>query len=851
MKLRFLERVLILVALWGFSTTAMAGTPGSVTRDHVLLGMHFLHARTAYSPKAGSPVEIAGFWDYVEHMPEDLKHISYADFWHWWSEFERYKGDEKGFTEFDRVVDACLARGMKVKVDVAWSTWWTLDKDWEQDGSTIHGAHDLDDWIHLCDTLGRRYRGRVALWLLQGEANDLKTYWQGASIEHVSEAYRLGSRALKRADPATRVSIAGASPSVSRDDLDRWVKVHATACKGDFDDIPMNYFGDVADPYGGMDHYRRSIRKTLDDLGLQQVEVGSGESSFQWAESSEKLPQKPPTSIRGFVAEKAPLCEFKQAWRLNESLGDFFDSGENKFMLWGSEFAPGRGWPWRWGFRKFQDWWGSWPETCKVPGTNIVFGNDVKGTKIDLRPGWTSAPTDPYHPIWQVYKFWAQMCPPGSEAVRLPASIAASGPRLFRAATYLQAEDRCVAPVQNDEKTQASLSIDLARTGWPDGAAIDVLVKNQSIDYATGKVTERRARRLPTEKQKGTARFALPEIEGFTTIEIGLASPEYAAAFEEQTTRASEAGVPHWSKLVIKNIGRSTWTAGRVAIVCCDGPFVRESILGTLTKDIKPGERLVTVVNFPAAQTAGHAAYACRLREEHSGWFGPRWTVSFNVSDRSAPRRLCAFRELGHVRLKWFPPERPEAVIGYEIYRADGFDRPFARIASVHGTDYRDDVPKKDQAYYYHVVAIDRAGNKGRPSNDDNAKALTKPRFWDSEIVEHNLPARIQARQTHPATVMIRNTGSKAWDLTRPGAEFSLSLKAMQRWGCQDEARLPAFALKKTVVKPGDTVQVSFPYSGLNPGRFENHWVLSIDLAGKERIYFGTPLLVETLVAAP
>ena len=94
---------------------------------------------------------------------------------------------------------------------------------------------------------------------------------------------------------------------------------------------------------------------------------------------------------------------------------------------------------------------------------------------------------------------------------------------------------------------------------------------------------------------------------------------------------------------------------------------------------------------------------------------------------------------------------------------------PFARIASVHGTDYRDDVPLKDRVYYYHVVAIDCVGHKSRPSNEDNAKALAKPRFWDAETVDHDLPARIEAGQTHLVTVTIRNTGSKAWDLTRPG----------------------------------------------------------------------------------
>ena len=46
---------------------------------------------------------------------------------------------------------------------------------------------------------------------------------------------------------------------------------------------------------------------------------------------------------------------------------------------------------------------------------------------------------------------------------------------------------------------------------------------------------------------------------------------------------------------------------------------------------------------------------------------------------------------------------------------------------------------------------------------------------------------------------------------------------------------------------PGETVEVSFPLTGPQPGRYENHWVLCISLRG-QRVYFGTPLLFETEV---
>ncbi len=194
---------------------------GQAGHSNVLLGMHFAHQNRDCNTRGDSKEDvIPGFWDYAKYMPEDLAHMSYADFWHWWYEFERYKGDEKGLAEMDAIINECLARGIKVKIDLAWSTWYTNDKDWQTESNLALGPVDVDDWVHLCDLLGRRYRGRVAMWLLQGEANDLKSYWQNAPIEHVQDVYRMGSKAFKRVDPGAMISIAGASPSVPREDLD-------------------------------------------------------------------------------------------------------------------------------------------------------------------------------------------------------------------------------------------------------------------------------------------------------------------------------------------------------------------------------------------------------------------------------------------------------------------------------------------------------------------------------------------------------------------------------------------------------------------------------------------------------
>ena len=152
---------------------------------------------------------------------------------------------------------------------------------------------------------------------------------------------------------------------------------------------------------------------------------------------------------------------------MNQVMGSFFNFGGTKWMMWGSEFAPGVGWVWRWGFRKYEDWWGALPEDYKVPGTRIVWRNDgteKEPRKVDLRPAWVR-PNDPYHPIWEIYKFWLQAAPPASESLRVPMTLKGPAAGVTSVAAWLSARDRCVALIYSETAAAVSAAINLKKDG--------------------------------------------------------------------------------------------------------------------------------------------------------------------------------------------------------------------------------------------------------------------------------------------------------------------------------------------------------------------------------------------------
>lgn len=853
---------------------------GQADHDQVLLGMHFIQSKiakalrkrkdTAFDPATLAPV--AGFWDYITYMSADLAHVSYADFWRWWSELERYKGDEAGLAQLEGELQACLARGMKVKIDLAWTTWYTCRKDWELDLNTAVGPEDIADWIHLCDLLGRRFRGRMALWMLQGEANTLKEYWQSAPIEHVQEVYRSGYTAFKRVDPGVLISISGATPSVSKAALDEWCRANIAACRGKFDEIPMNYFADIqgADPYNGLENYYQAIRGLLDAAGENQVEIGSGESSIQYAEDSWHFSVPSPVSRQDFDPVTAPLSEMKQAWRMNESMRDFYRLGGNKFMWWSSESAPGVGWPWRWGFHKYEDWWGIWPETHKIPGTRIVYRyeNDdpdqlkrdnliqpsTEFNPVDLRPAWVR-PADPYHPIWEIYKYWAQATPPGGEAIRLPAAYTGQEGRAACIVTYLQTEDCLVALAHRKIEADGKLTIDLAGTGWAEAATLEVHALLEDIDFATGEHLTLAESIFQAEAQAGKLVLDLPKQAGFNTYKIGLHQPDLAAELVQVISpQPVETGQDAQGMVILRNTGTRPWPDEEIGLAVyrvekARGPA--QTAENWCSRDAGPGELCAFAVNLPAGEAPGCYTCTFRLVDRQGRWFGPIIFLTYTVVELDAPRKLVAFREVGHVRLKWFAPVHSSRVSAYKLYRADGFQQPMKLIKEFPSnlTSFVDDELEMDRAYFYALSAAGTDGAESRLSNEDNARASSIPRIWDAEIVQHTLPAQIRQGEMLTVTVRLRNTGTKPWDFRKPEEEKWFYLNNTQLWGSQEEEDLPKYTIAHQggVLAPGEMVEVNFTYTGPQPGRYENHWVMCVSLGGK-RVYFGTPLLIETVV---
>jgi len=231
------------------------------------------------------------------------------------------------------------------------------------------------------------------------------------------------------------------------------------------------------------------------------------------------------------------------------------------------------------------------------------------------------------------------------------------------------------------------------------------------------------------------------------------------------------------------------------------------------------------------------------------------------VKETGTPRNLVANREVGHVRLKWFPPLETETA-SYEVQRAPGFDQPFNTIAKTDLAEYIDQPPEQDKAYYYRVLARDAQGRCGRPSNEDNAKASSQPRILDAEVIAHTVPPSVRIGDTAAATITIRNTGSKTWDLTRP-TEVRYCLQPTQLWGRRNETQLPRVEIEEMAqVAPGGTVTFKFPFVGPKEGLYRNHWIMYMEVPGTRKeaksgwegtiqyAYFGTPLIVETTVKA-
>jgi len=223
--------------------------------------------------------------------------------------------------------------------------------------------------------------------------------------------------------------------------------------------------------------------------------------------------------------------------------------------------------------------------------------------------------------------------------------------------------------------------------------------------------------------------------------------------------------------------------------------------------------------------------------------------LNYPVIDERRPEKFVANRELNQIRLTWFPAGDGQAQ-SYEIFRGEGMHSVKTLLTKTVKPEYVDTAVQPDHVYEYHVVAVDARGRQSPPSCPDAARALSQPRLWDAEIVDFNIPNELIVGQSQMATVTIRNTGSKEWDLRRESG-MRIWLQTAQLWNEKNDGFLPQVGLGEPRVIPhGSTFTVTFPYVGRIPGKFQNHWVMRLEAKGGSGAWFGTPLRVQTIVRA-
>ncbi|MGE5234762.1 MAG: DUF5719 family protein [Acidobacteriota bacterium] len=100
---------------------------------------------------------------------------------------------------YDALVDAAIARGLRIYATIATTPAWATD------GPAGTGVpRDAKDWYDVCYRAAARYRGRIDYWGMWNEPN-LARFWSGGRSDYITLILKTGSRAVRAANPRARV----------------------------------------------------------------------------------------------------------------------------------------------------------------------------------------------------------------------------------------------------------------------------------------------------------------------------------------------------------------------------------------------------------------------------------------------------------------------------------------------------------------------------------------------------------------------------------------------------------------------------------------------------------------------
>jgi hypothetical protein len=186
-----------------------------------------------------------------------------------WPEIEPKKG-EWHFAKLDSYVSIAEQNGTGLMLPLAYSPPWATS----QPGKNTAPPTNMEDWRNYVHTIVTKYKGRIGAYEIWNEPN-LKDFWTGTPDQLV-ELTKEASQIIHKEDPKAIV----VSPSITATYGVPWLADFLKRGVGQYVDVIGYHFYITPKPPEDLPAFIQSVRKVLDDNGLQNKPLWDTETGW-------------------------------------------------------------------------------------------------------------------------------------------------------------------------------------------------------------------------------------------------------------------------------------------------------------------------------------------------------------------------------------------------------------------------------------------------------------------------------------------------------------------------------------------------------------------------------------------
>ncbi|MCK5795643.1 MAG: cellulase family glycosylhydrolase [Deltaproteobacteria bacterium] len=142
-----------------------------------------------------------------------------------WFQVQPQKSSKIDFSHFDNLVNAALARGLKVFPTIGYAPNWNAEAD--TDGQANNNVPKAGEYEKICKAAAAHFKGRITHWGLWNEAN--LSFFDGSMQQWIDRVVIEGVRGIKAGCPACKVL--GPELASVGHDYDVWFEAAVNALK--------------------------------------------------------------------------------------------------------------------------------------------------------------------------------------------------------------------------------------------------------------------------------------------------------------------------------------------------------------------------------------------------------------------------------------------------------------------------------------------------------------------------------------------------------------------------------------------------------------------------------------------